>query len=163
MCGKGFARACGLSLEEKRTFMAQRALSASPLFIGGDLTTLGAEDLALLTHPRMLACNQNGISAKPVYMRSDVQVWRVAHRTARGRGWLGVFNRNPAHKPETIVLNADRLALAPQTTLHDIWAGTEIGTLGQSPKLTLPTGGVRFIEYADAVFADRVTTTEAGN
>lgn len=154
LCGKGFRRRCELSLVERTTFVTQRALAASPLMLGGDLTTLGADDRRLLTDSRMLACNQNGVSARCIYMRGDVQVWQATDRTRLGAGWLGVFNRNPARRPESIVLSADRLGLAPATTLHDIWADCALGTLADHPHLTLPGLGCAFIAYAAARLED---------
>ena len=160
LCGKGFRRRCQLNETEQVTFITQRALSASPLMMGGDLTTLTPAELRLLTDPRMLACNQNGVSAHCIYMRGDVQVWRAEHRTELGRGWLGVFNRNPARQRESLILTADRLGMAPRTTLHDVWAGKDIGTLADHVHLHLPPLGCVFIEYAQARHETGVTRPE---
>lgn len=160
LCGKGFMRACQLDATRQRTFMTQRALSASPLFPGGDLTTLSDEEVRLLTDPRMMACNQNGVSGSVVTMRGDVQVWRAAHRSEPGRGWLGVFNRNPAHHPESIVLSPDRLTMPPKTRLHDIWEDTDLGDLGSCPHIRLAGDAVCFIEYRGATWADKALSPE---
>jgi hypothetical protein len=162
LCGKGFMRRCQLSESEQVTFITQRSLSASPLMMGGDLTTLTSRELHLLTEPRMLACNQNGVSAHCIYMRGDVQVWHAAHRTDLGRGWLGVFNRNPARRTETLVLTADRLGsgFAPGTRLHDVWSDRSLGTLADHPLVTLPPLGCVFIEYGQARHESEVTRPE---
>ncbi len=148
LCGKGYRRRCGLSLDERRTFITQRALAASPLFVGGDLTTLPAEDLSMLTNPAMLACNRNGVSGELVYARGDVQVWQAASRIVAGAGWLGVFNRNPAHEPEGIVLTPERLRLPSPTLLHDVWHDQPLGPLSSCPGLALPPVGCCFLSYA---------------
>jgi hypothetical protein len=83
-------------------------------------------------------------------MRGDVQVWLAPHRSQLGRGWLGVFNRNPARREESLVLTADRLGLPPHTQLHDIWAGRELGALSSRPHLKLPPLGCVFLEYSGA-------------
>jgi len=160
LCGKGFKRVCQLNLEEKRTFMTQRAMSATPLFPGGDLVTLPDEDVRLLTDPQMLACNQNGVSAHILYMRGDVQVWQAAHRTKLGCGWLGVFNRNPGRRPEQLILTADRLGLVPGTKLHNIWTGESLGPLDSNPHISLPPLGCAFIEYSEARWRPGVTAPE---
>ncbi len=147
LCGKGWARPCQLNLSEKQTFITQRALSASPLFPGGDNVTLSKEDIRLLTHPKMLECNQNGISAEILYMIGDAQVWRAEHRTEIGKGWLGVFNRDPSRTPERITLTPDGLKLNENTQLFDIWHDSDLGTLGEQPRLVIPPTGVFFIEY----------------
>ncbi len=160
LCGKGFRRRCSLSLEERRTFITQRALAASPLFMGGDLTTLTEEDLHLLTKPEMLACNRNGVSASVCYMRGDIQVWHAPDCTRLGCGWLGVFNRNPARKWETLVLTPDRLQLPAGTALRDIWAGCSLGLLADHPQLVIPPLGCGFIAYRDGRSESRVARPE---
>ena len=150
LCGKGWKRACELNLNHKRSFITQRAMACSPLFAGGDLVTLGDEDVALLTHPSMLACNRNGICGKLEYMAGDVQVWRVSNRIQRGAGWLGVFNRNPAGGRERIQLTHTALRLSPRTQLRDVWNDTSLGMLGDAPTLTVGSDGVVFIEYEGA-------------
>lgn len=149
LCGKGWARSCELNLIEKQSFITQRALSASPLFQGGDNVTLPQEDVDWLTHPKMLECNQNGVSADIVYMVGDAQVWRAKHRTEIGKGWLGVFNRDPSRTPERITLTPDGLKMNPDTKLHDIWADSSLGTLREQRKLVIPPNGVFFIEYSN--------------
>ncbi len=160
LCGKGFRRRDQLNREERKTFMTQRALSASPLMFGGDMTTLNAEELRLLTDARMLACNQNGVSGSVLYMRGDVQVWRAESRTELGCGWMAVFNRNPARQPESLILTADRLGMAATTTLHDVWDDRSIGTLADHPHLQLPPLGCVFIEYTSARIEASVTRPE---
>ena len=150
LCGKGWRRKCERSLNHRRSFITQRALACSPLFAGGDLTTLTDEDLELLTHPKMLACNRNGICGKLIYMTGDAQVWRAENRSVRGAGWLGVFNRNPAHGVETIQLDHLALPLSPRTRLHDVWNNCSLGTLGEKPLLKVESDAVVFIEYEGA-------------
>lgn len=150
LCGKGWKRSCELSLNHKRSFITQRAMACSPLFAGGDLTTLPQEDIELLTDPSVLACNRNGICGKLVYMAGDVQVWRVVSRIHRGAGWLGVFNRNPAGGRETIKLTHEALRLSPKTRLKDVWNNQNPGVLGDAPVLTIGSDGVVFIEYEGA-------------
>ncbi|GAB5560064.1 MAG: glycoside hydrolase family 27 protein [Synoicihabitans sp.] len=160
LCGKGFHRRDQLNADERRTFMTQRILSASPLMFGGDMTTLNEEELHLLTNPGALACNQNGVSAAIHYMRGDVQVWRAESRTELGCGWLGVFNRNPARQSEDLILTADRLGMSPGTTLHDVWTDQSIGTLADHPHLKLPPLGCVLIRYENARLEAGVTSPE---
>ncbi len=147
LCGKGWQRSCGLTLIEKQTFMTQRAMSATPLMPGGDNVTLPDEDVALLTNPKMLECNQNGVCAQPIYLWGDAQVWHAASREDRGKGWLGVFNRNPGRHKERIQLSSERIGLKPTAKLYDIWNAKDMGALSDEPKLEIPPVGVYFIEY----------------
>lgn len=149
LCGKGYTRECQLSLEERRTFITQRAMAASPLFVGGDLTTLSKADLELLTNPEMLACNRNGLCGTPRLLLGDVQVWHTPNRTDPFSGWLGVFNRNPFKQAESIVLTPERLKLPPSTSLQDVWARQHLGILSSRPHVHLPVSGCCFIAYTD--------------
>ncbi|MBK1879341.1 glycoside hydrolase family 27 protein [Pelagicoccus mobilis] len=152
LCGKGWQRVCGLSLAHRRTFMTQRALACSPLFFGGDMTTLTDEDLELLTHPSMLACNRNAICGKNIYMAGDAQVWKSESRIVRGAGWLGVFNRNPEKgRTERITLTHTGLGLSPRTRLHDVWNDVSLGTLRDAPQLEIEPDGCYFIEFEGSV------------
>jgi alpha-galactosidase len=157
LCGKGYRRRCKLSLEERRTFMTQRAMAASPLFVGGDLTTLPKEDWQLLANPEMLACNRNGVSGHLLYARGDVQVWQTPHRTAAGDGWLGIFNRNPARERERIALTPERLGLPPHTMLYDIWNDAAMGRLEECPEVELAPVGCCFIAYSAEPHAGSTT------
>ena len=49
------------------TFITLRALSASPLMVGGDLPTMDEFSLRLITNAEMIACNQNGVMGRLVY------------------------------------------------------------------------------------------------
>jgi alpha-galactosidase len=46
-----------LNPDQMRTFITMRALSALPLMMGGDLPSLDAFSLQLITNDDMLACN----------------------------------------------------------------------------------------------------------
>lgn len=147
LCGKGFRRKSGLTAVQRRTFLTQRALAASPLFVGGDMTTMDADDVAMLTNPGLLACQRNGVSAKRIYLRGDVEV-RLAEDARRvGAGWIGVFNRNPANRPERIILTAARLRMAPATRFRDVWDGSDLGLLSQHIEIILPPQGCSLLEY----------------
>lgn len=92
--GKGKERMSALSMAQKRTFLAMRALAASPLFVGGELTTMPEEDFALLCCEEMLRCNQNGVMGSLVWQDGVLEVWNTYDSRTAGAGWFGVFNRS---------------------------------------------------------------------
>lgn len=94
LSGEGFTRRCQLTSAQMRTFITMRALSASPLMMGGDLITLDEFSHALITHPEMLACNQNGVNGVNTYDQDGIEVWISNKKGGKGEGWIGVFNRN---------------------------------------------------------------------
>ena len=117
-------RLARLTLEEKRTFMNQRALAASPLLFGGDLVLSSDEDIALATCPEMLACNQDGITAKRIYGTAHVDVRQKFTDMEQRHGWIGIFNRKGCNYRFPLKISA--LKLPEKTdprTLKDIWTG----------------------------------------
>ncbi len=94
LSGVGHSRMSELSAAEKRFFITQRALAASPLLFGGDLTLTGDEDIALATHPEILACCRNFVVGRKVYARYQLDVRKTPEQGNAGHGWFGIFNRH---------------------------------------------------------------------
>jgi hypothetical protein len=78
---------------QMRTFITQRALFSSPLFVGGDLPTIDDYSLELLTNPDMLACNQNGYPATLILEDNGIEMWGTTVPATQVKGWIGIFNR----------------------------------------------------------------------
>jgi alpha-galactosidase len=155
LSGFGNTRTSYLTNDEMQTFITIRALAASPLMMGGDLPTLDDYSLRLITHPDMLACNQNGQTGTLVCEKDNVEVWLTNKANDFGSGWFGVFNRSGAAK--TVVLSAKELGLnflpnvgADHTryTIRDIWADRPIAANGSSFSFTVAPNGVSFCSYA---------------
>ena len=89
-----FFRKCHFSTAQERTFLSMRALSASPLFMGGCLIRSEQRVLDLITAPDMLKCNQNGISGTLQSETGQLEVWRTPNQGDETQGWIGVFNRS---------------------------------------------------------------------
>lgn len=119
LAGFGFTRESMLNESQKRSFLTQRAMAASPLFIGGDLPTMDDFSLNILTNPDMLACNQNGVMGVNVYSEDDIEVYHVRHRDDTGKGWIGIFNRNEFNAFKGNLTRTD-LGLLEQTNGYKI-------------------------------------------
>ncbi len=82
------------SPDELKTMMTLWCMIRSPLFIGGELTKLTADELALLTNPDVLKMHADARFTKPVYRRrineTECAVWLAAD--ANGTYYIGVFN-----------------------------------------------------------------------
>ncbi|MCF8363025.1 MAG: glycoside hydrolase family 27 protein [Prolixibacteraceae bacterium] len=122
---RGYERMDNFSYAQKKTFITQRAMAASPLFMGGALTSSPQIVFELITNADMLACNQNGVTGELV-TRLDthaqkVDVWKTNHKTNENEGWIGIFNRN-SYK-ELIKLNKHDIGLDLSASYHlyDIW------------------------------------------
>lgn len=148
---RGYERMDYFSYAQKKTFITQRAMAASPLFMGGALTTSPEIVFDLITNKDMLACNQNGVTGELVTRVSDyakkVDVWKTVHKTNKNEGWIGVFNRNPYD--EMIELKKEELGLNKALTykLYDIW-GKRIIKDNESIIFEIPRYDVVFIRYS---------------
>lgn len=151
---RGYDRMDNFSYAQKKTFMTQRAMAASPLFMGGALTSSPNIDFELITNQDMLACNQNGVTGKLVKRISNysekVDIWKTTHRTSANEGWIGIFNRNPYL--ELIRFNKEELGLnkGDSYQLYDIW-GQRIIDDAETFIFEIPGDDVIFIRYKATV------------
>jgi len=144
LSGKGFNRWSEFSKDQMYTFITLRALAASPLMMGGDLPTLDEFSLSLITHPEVLACNQNGIMGSLVHENGSLESWKTVKNNHPSEGWIGIFNRSSeaieTHYSEEI------LGIDPsEFNLTDVWADK---ALAPSESRTVPANGVLFIKYS---------------
>jgi len=138
---------CKFSEDQKRTFMVQRALAASPLMLGGQLYTVDDFSLSLFKHPEILACDQNAVIGKLAHREGKVDVWRTPGRSDKGKGWIGVFNRDGNEKV-TIELSMENLGLdtSEDYELQDIFAKATL-PVAQKQTFEIPADGVVFLKY----------------
>lgn len=137
------------TLDQKWTFLTQRALAASPLIMGGDLPNTPERDLALLTNREMLACNQNGVVGRLFSRRGAIDVWRTPQPATPDAGWIGVFNRGERAAEVCLGFKEVGLDDARQYQLRDIWRERDIPAGGQMC-FDLPPDGVAFLRYDSA-------------
>lgn len=155
---------CTLTEAQKETFITQRAMSASPLMIGGRLHTMDPHSVRLLTHPDVLACNQNGVMGADLRPSPEgLEIFVTPERSldATGmqryegsdRGWVGVFNRSA--EPVRIALGPAQLGLkrrcdeaeTPVHVLRDIWRGGEHQVVDDSVDIEIAAHGVAFYRF----------------
>lgn len=143
LAGKGHIRWSAFTPDQMRTFIVQRALTASPLMMGGDLPSLDEESFSLIAHPEIIACNQNGVMGSLVFEQDDVEVWRTPLRNQKQSGWIGVFNRGDTEKP---VLLIPQLFGFPDDrfVLRSAW-NDEAMRFGRAERMA--SQGVLFLKY----------------
>ena len=148
--GRGYERMDNFSYAQKKTFITQRAMAASPLFMGGTLTTSPNIVFELITNTDMLVCNQNGVTGQLVTRISTysekVDIWKATHKTNENEGWIGVFNRNAYM--EMIKIKKEELGLEKEFSysLYDIW-GKRIIEDAESFIFEISADDVVFIHY----------------
>jgi hypothetical protein len=145
LAGKGYRRWQQFSQDQMFTFITMRALSASPLMIGGDLPSMDGFSLRLITDPDMLACNQNGVMGKLISSKDGIEVWLTAEKRNKNKGWIGVFNRTDQVK--RVTLSKDFLGLEKNTSLYNIWRARKKHDLNTAPAIDINPDGVLFLRY----------------
>lgn len=138
-----------LTLLEKRTFITQRALSASPIFFGGELTLSPDEDISLVTNPTVLACNRNGICAKRVVGERLIDIRVAPSKDNPNHGWFGVFNRRP-ERPHRYSISIEMLKLPPTvdlTNICDVWTQKPLIVKDGKLHFDLQPSECRFYQY----------------
>ncbi|MFC1499104.1 glycoside hydrolase family 27 protein, partial [Verrucomicrobiota bacterium] len=146
MRGHGFTRQSKFTKPQMTTFITMRALSASPLMIGGDLPTMDDFSFKLLTNKDMVACNQNGVMGTMKYSRrgNPLSTWVTPKKGVDNAGWIGVFNRST--NDTTVEASAEVLGIEEpdKRTLRDVWGEKSI-SVGET--LEIPAQGAAFIVY----------------
>ena len=150
------ARQSKFSKDQMKTFITQRALSASPLIIGGDLLTMDDFSYSLLTNQEMLTCNQNGVMGVNVYRAGNIDVWLTPHKEDPRKGWIGIFNRSISDRNITLTKRdlgfiafekSYNLTVTRQSfRLKDVWSDESI-TIKDKHTFTLQAEGVRFFKF----------------
>jgi hypothetical protein len=147
---RGYERMDYFSYAQKKSFITQRAMAASPLFMGGALTTSPNTVFELITDTDMLACNQNGVTGKLVTRvktyASKLDIWQTPNKTKPNEGWIGVFNRNSYM--DIVEFSKKELGLNTEMNyaLYDIW-GKKIIDDTASFIFEIPADDVIFIKY----------------
>ena len=129
------------------TFITMRALSASPLMVGGDLPTMDGFSLRLLTDPDMLACNQNGIMGELHAAKAGIEVWRTPHRNDPQQGWVGVFNRSDVAQVFELTRSTLGLAAEGDISVYSVWQGRKTFDFqsDENYPVEIPPDGVIFL------------------
>ncbi len=144
--------------DQMKTFITQRALAASPLFIGGDLLTMDDFSYSLLTNKDMLACNQNGVMGVNVYRAGNLDVWLTPDKEDPGKGWVGIFNRTTTDRKMKLskydlgfTKYEDSYNVVENSNvfkLKDIWEGSEF-IMDSYHQFLIPANGVVFLEFTE--------------
>lgn len=145
LAGHGVERDDRFTAAQRRTFMAQRALAASPLFMGGELAMSSDEVIGMITNAQMLACNQNGVTGKLACRTEQIDVWHTPHRSIKDAGWFGLFNRTES--PWKGELNLRQIGIDPQAGLRDIWRDRPVSADGGVLACELEADDVLFVRY----------------
>jgi hypothetical protein len=142
LAGKGWTRWSAFTKDQMYTFITLRALSASPLMMGGDLPTLDDFSLSLITNKDVLECNQNGVMGKLVYDKDGIEIWNTPKKNSN-EGWIAVFNRTEEIKSISFENKDLGLNSSNSYQLYDVWKNNQVSTLD----FVIKPHGVTFLKY----------------
>ncbi|MDD3119425.1 MAG: hypothetical protein PHQ27_09615, partial [Victivallales bacterium] len=147
LSGVGSRRLSLFTPAQKRTFITMRALAASPLLMGGELTLTPDEDFALITNPHLLACNRNGVTGRKIFYANYLDVRKTPRHDDADHGWLGIFNRHCT--PKRMVMTAAMLGLPENryAQLHNLWDERMIDFRANRLAVDIAPGDVMFLAY----------------
>ncbi len=131
----------GLSDAQNRVHMSLWAISAAPLLVGADLTTMSDSTLATLTNPDVLAIDQDSLGLQGIKVASygdGLEVWSKALATP---GERAVLLLNRTGDPASIKVNWSDLGLPDSSpaTIKDVWSGKDLGSFNSSYSATVPS------------------------
>jgi alpha-galactosidase len=115
-----------LTAAEQRTVMTLWSIVRSPLIIGGDLPTLDAPALALLTNPEVLELNQRGRAPRQVLEQPGLRVWASGVPGSDAR-YLAVFNLDSLPRRVDLAWEIVGVAAGAQE-VRDLWDRHTLGT-----------------------------------
>lgn len=145
--GKGVRRMSLFTPAQKRTFMVQRALIASPLFMGGDLRNTDEQSWELITHSEVLAAVRNGVVGGLMTREGALDIWKTPVKDDPRSGWIGVFNRSEQSARLSVCPAQCGFDNAMALSLTDCWTGEIIEPAGETWEFDLEADDVAFLLY----------------
>ncbi|MEI7910938.1 MAG: hypothetical protein WCK77_14985 [Verrucomicrobiota bacterium] len=139
-------RDCQFTEDQKRTFMVQRAMAASPLMLGGVLYSMDEFSMGLFTHSDILECDRNGVIGQLVHRAGKLDVWNTAGLENPKNGWLGIFNRDTKATTVTLGLKDLGLNAGGKYSLCDLWTKDHL-PVSDDYRFEIPADGVAFLRY----------------
>jgi len=129
----------GLTDAQNRAHMSLWAISAAPLLVGADLTSLRAAALATLTNPDVLAVDQDSLGLQAVKVASygdGLEVWSKALSTPGERAVV-LLNRTGDDASITVHLSDLGLDQSSSATVKDLWAQKDLVSFSSSYSATV--------------------------
>lgn len=129
----------GLTDAQNRVHMSLWAISAAPLLVGADLTTLSDATRATLTNPEVLAVDQDSAGLQAVKVASQgngLEVWSKALATP---GERAVLLLNRTGDAASITAHWADLGLddSAPAAVRDLWTHKDLGSFNSSYSATV--------------------------
>lgn len=132
----------GLTNDERQSYMTLWAISAAPLSVGDDLTSLDSYGVSLLTNDSVLHIDQEGVAAAPLVAGGTTQVWRSYEPD--GSYTVALFNLGSASS--TVSVNWTDLGFTGSASVTDLWSQSSLGSVSNSFSATLNSHASRLLK-----------------
>lgn len=133
-----------MSATEYRTHMSLWALLAAPLLAGNDLRSMTPETIEILTHPEVIAIDQDRLGRQGSRIASPsptTEVW--ARALADGRQAVGLFNRGEL--PAKVEVRWQDLGRQGPQPLRDVWSRRDLEPQTEAYATDVPPHGVALL------------------
>lgn len=146
LCGpEGPPRDSLFTGEEKRTMLTLWSIFKSPLMMGGDLPSLDADTLALLTNPEVLEANQRGTDPYQLYRHGPLVAW-VSDVPASEVRYLALFNL--ADREQPVPVRFSQLQRGGRLHFRDLWDREDLGVMENEYNPLIPAHGSRLFRIS---------------
>ncbi len=115
---------------EQRTHLTLWAIFRSPLMMGGDLPTLDAATLDMLTNREWLDVDQHSSHNRELFTLGNQVAWAADAPGLRDK-YLAIFNLND-WLPSRISVDWSELGLGKKCAVRDIWDRKDLGDVDDS-------------------------------
>jgi hypothetical protein len=115
---------------EQRTHLTLWAIFRSPLMMGGDLPTLDAATLDMLTNPEVLDVDQHSGHNHELFVRGSQLAW-IADAPGSTDKYVAVFNLDD-RAPAEVSVRWSELGLGHKCSVRDLWAKSNLGVMDEA-------------------------------
>ncbi len=141
----GNPRQTNFTRDEQITLMTLWSIFRSPLMMGGDLPSLDAFTLSLLTNDEVLAVNQKSSGGHELFRRGDQIAW-VADVPGMRDKYVALFN--VGEQPAQVEVLWKEAGLDKGCRVRDLWQQKDLGNLEDKLSMTVSPHGARLFRVS---------------
>jgi alpha-galactosidase len=132
-----------LTHNQNAAHMTLWAMLAAPLIAGNNLTKMTPDTVAILTNKEVIAIDQDALGKQGdrVWAEGPFEIWTKP--LTGGRTAVAIFNFSET--PIDLGLHMKELGLHGKVTARDVWAGKDLGKIGDDWKTTIPDRAVTLL------------------
>ncbi len=147
----------GLTPEEDRTHMAMWCMLSSPLLIGCDMRDISAETITLLSHPELIALNQDPLGLQAAVVKRIGGAYVLVKDVDMLNGLArAVAFYNPTDAMVDMCLDFFEVDLGGDVQVRDIINRTDMGVYQDRFTVSVPAHGTRVYRLEGGKRLERV-------